>query len=348
MTVEGDAIDSPPKSFTKPCRQDYRLLMYSEANSTPPERLLKFAKQLIVKILKEEEALKDVPLTEDNILDFSLPDFSDKDERYKSCLAFIYTKCGDYLFALGEFDSAQNAYNKALKCSSLLDKHTAAACRGLSALIWSRADDSASLGSAIKYLETAVVAAGSPDFLQKHADELSSLDVAASLANELLSGSDSDRIPNQEFLSAEIELGALYAKIGEREKGLSTLLKALKALYATEQASVEGVPARDKVDMLFRANTADETKAKFYIAELLLKFGLEDEAYDWAKMAYEIALGTYEFHVESAQIARTSLEIMARIEKMKGELELAEKHEKIARRIYVPVVQEKFCYGWRL
>ncbi|KAK9379791.1 uncharacterized protein V2V93DRAFT_372360 [Kockiozyma suomiensis] len=339
---QGDAIDSPPRSFPKRCRQDYRTLMYSEAMLSPPERLLPFAKKIISSILKEEGV---IDVTAEGVLAVPLPDLENKDDKFRSGLAYLYTKCGDYLFALGEIEDAEHAYNIALKCSSLLNPHTAAACRGLSALLWSREDPD--IPGAIKYAQAAVTAAGSLEFLLQHSEDLVSLDAAATFADEMLA-SKGLIISNREFLSAEIELGALYAKAGEKEKGLTTLLRALKTLYDTEEASIEGKNARNQAEQVFRATTGDEAKAKFYISEVLLSLKLEQEAYDWAQMAFEAAMPSHEINRDSAEIARMSMMIMARVSKNMGNIEDAKRCEAQVQKIPEPIIKPLICFGWRV
>ncbi|KAK9240925.1 hypothetical protein V1525DRAFT_335987 [Lipomyces kononenkoae] len=333
--IEGEKIDAAPKDWPSSWRKQYRILLYSETHGSKTDKVIQGYKSLLVEILRAEG----IDVDDSNV--FAIPPmaFPGKSDQWISAVAHLFTRCADILATLNQSTNALDLYKKSLAIYSGLDKHASLAYTGIARIYTDQGD----LKLAEKYRKLAVIAA-----CDKRT--LSNLDVGAAedglkVVDDLAVariGSD----PTDVFVDAATELGLIYVQNRECAKALRIFLSLVR-LIAEKKDSYQ---THQQKYPHYTPQLADEARLKYYISETLWALGFPHEALEWTHMAYDEAVMFYMKDNAAVEIARISMQNLAKMYKHFGKEEEAEASALQASRINLDPSKNKFLWviGHRL
>ncbi|KAK9370232.1 hypothetical protein V1509DRAFT_617155 [Lipomyces kononenkoae] len=333
--VEGEKIDEAPKDWPSSWRKQYRILLYSEANGSRTDKVLHGYKSLLVEILRAEG----IEVEDSNV--FAIPPmaFPGKSDLWISAVAHLFTRCADNLVILDQSTSALELYKKSLAIYSGLDKHASLAYTGIARIYTNQGD----LKLAEKYRKLAVIAA-----CDKR--DLSQLGVRVAEDGfkvvDDLAVARVDTDPTDVFVDAATELGLIYVQNHECSKALKIFLSLVRLIAKKKDSYL----ANQEKYPHYTPQLADEARLKYYVSETLWALGLTHDALEWTQMAYDEAVMLYMKDNAAVEVARISMQNLAKIYKHFGRYEDAKASELEASRINLDPSKNEFQWviGHRL
>ncbi|KAK9478006.1 hypothetical protein V1514DRAFT_332580 [Lipomyces japonicus] len=329
----GSVIDPSPSEWKFSWKNIYSICVYSEENDSPVDKILAEYKRLLVLIFKSEGFL----VTKENVLDFKPPPFDNKSEEFREALAKIYAKIGAKLILLGENDQADVIIHKGFEVYNGFGRGTAASYRSLAEIASAKEDTS----QAELYLKSAVIASYDPAVLKLR--EIKTIADGLNSVNDLLVIPLRSN-PTTEQVNAITDLGLFYFKTKQYAPALKAFVSCCRVFYQNE-----GLTHNDKIYKELRPELSTGSALKYYTSRALWGLGLQEEAIEWARLAYDDALINVLYDNESAKSAKICLQSIATMNENLGRDKEAKLANEEAKRIQpVPKNHRSLLSGYSL